>query len=281
MPPFEVGETPILTSYPHDDWHRALHEACDSHVELAARPKSDPIMVQTGRYELPPDLLEDLVHERQSLARLGRDNEAQAVLAEPIDYSVDPLAIRYRTIEYAAVRILRRRRAAPLVLSASAFPVCWERRCLYLQQRSPLADLGPSLLYGFAGAFQPALGAGGGSLVQTALRELEEETGLAAQRDPATPLAMFQDVSTASLELVLLGLSLRPEEADRLSHSAEGDIVAISFDELPERLAQRDRWTMGGRFVVMSWLMLEPRVPGTSAPKFGDQAPHEVFWSAI
>lgn len=280
MPPRERFGAPPLKPCPSGDWRRALYEVFGGQIDLVARPKGDPIMVRAGRYELPPDMHEDVERERQYLARLGRDNEVQAVLAGPADFSVDPIVMHYRTIEYAAVRALRRRHAALLVLSASVFPVCWERRCLYLQKRSPTADLGPSLLYGFAGAFQPASGADRGSLVLTALRELEEETGLAARYEVATPLGMFQDNATASLEFILLGLNLRPVEAERLCHSAEGDIVTIPFDELPELLRQRDLWTAGGRFVVLSWLMLGGE-DHADAFNLGGQAPASTFWSAL
>lgn len=269
-----------------DAWSRALRAAFGGHIELVAEPKRDPVTIHVGRFELPRDLRRDLERERQYLSQVGRRNEIQAVLAEPAELSADPIVLRYRTIEYAAVRALRRRHRAPLVLSASALPVCWENRKLYVQRRSPMADLSPSLLYGFGGALHPPAGEpgcdvdDGGSLILTALRELEEETSLTARYDAATPLALFQDTATASLELVLLGLGLRPAEADRLCHTAEGEVVAVPFDELPELLRQHDQWSPGGRFEVLSWLMLGAQ-RHSNVVTFGGETPIHAFWSTM
>jgi len=243
-------------------------------------------MICTGAYEIPSDLADAVESERRFLRQPGRYNETQALLTEAIDAASDPIVMRYRTIEYAAVRVLRRLRTEMDIISASALPVCWHTRQLYLQRRARTVDLAPSRLHCFAGAFQPPgpnadpAAASGMGLIHTALRELQEETHLAVEPNGAVPMAIFKDAGTGSLELVLLGLDLQPADACKMRSSTEGDILPIGFDELPSVLHRRDEWTIGGRFLMLAWFPL-CAARRASPVTFAGSTPMEAFWRAL
>lgn len=238
---------------------------------------AEPRLVSLGAFVPPPGLRPRIAHWRQVLSSPGRYNEPEAILAGALDLSAAAIVIPYQTLDYATARAMREAGDAPPVLSVGTVAVCPARRTLYVHCRAKGAQPAPAMLHSFSGGYRMGPDGPERGAIAEGLREFGEETGLGAVTlDPAFPpprLALFRDNDYGALETCLLGVTLTPEQVDRLLPTTEGEAYEIAFDALPISLTDGvDPWTEGGKLEVLTWLALgappcatETRFGGISA----------------
>lgn len=245
---------------------------------------AEPRLVPLGPFVPPPRLRRRIDYWRDVLSAPGRYNEPQAILAGTLDLSAPVIAIPYRALDYATAHAMREGGGAPPVLSVGTVAVCPARRTLYVHRRAKGAQPAPSMLHSFSGGYR--MGADGPERcpVTEGLREFGEETGLGTfTLDHAFPpprLALFRDNDYGALEICLLGVTLTPEQVDRLSPTTEGEACEIAFDALPGSLMNGvDPWTEGGKLEVLTWLALGAP-PCATETRFGRLSGMELVLAA-
>jgi hypothetical protein len=240
--------------------HR-LHTFLPDRIELLAIDAGIPILRHRGELPVPPGLDARLAAERARLSAPGRYNERQAVFAGDFDPRMVS-ELPFYDAEYALITSLRAAGQAPFVLSASVLLVCDETREIFVQRRSAFCDAAAGLLHTVSGAQKYPLSHGADvELLETAWREVREETGLILGPDPGVPLVLIRERMATSFQFLLPGTRITRAQAERIHTSVEGEIVAIGFDALEASLAQPLDWAATGYFHVLVWLALDGRGP--------------------
>ena len=226
-------------------------------IELLSIDAGIPILRHQGPLPIPPGLDARLASERARLSAPGRYNERQAVFAGEFDpHAVSELP--FYDAEYALITSLRAVGEAPFVLSASILLVCDETREIFVQRRSNFCDAAAGLLHTVSGAQKYPLSHDGDvALLETARREVREETGLTLVPDPGVPLMLIRERMAWSFQFLVAGARITRSQAERMSTSVEGDIVAIGFDALESLLSEPLDWAATGFFHVLVWLALD------------------------
>jgi hypothetical protein len=238
----------------------------------------EPALRGAGAFEPPDALREEIEDHRTILRKRGSPNETQALYIGEIDLEVPPETLEFQTIEYAAVRAIRARGKLATIMSVASLPVCAERQTLFMHARAADSDLEPSRIHTFSGSFVPG---DGGGLTDAALRELEEESGLAIKDVTGAQPCLFHDLVWGPFEFTLLGVPITGAEADLIRPTEEGEAVPIAFDDLEWQLIERrNDWASGGRMEVLAWLALgaAPLPPG---PHFGGKTAMELFDAVV
>lgn len=237
-------------------------------IDLLAFGMGVPLLEHVGALPDPDDLGAAVTAERQRLAQPGRFNEEQAILDGAASERGGRIVLPYRHVEYAVISALRAAGRAPFVLSASVLLVCGERRQVFVQRRSAFCDAAAGLLHTVSGAQKHPIGGDPGlALLETARREVQEETGCEIRGDDV-PYALVAERMATSYQFILLGAPVSPEQLASMRASVEGAIVAIDFDDLPAMLARPHEWAATGYFHVLLWLATldgEARFAGRSA----------------
>lgn len=228
-------------------------------IELLALDMGVPVLQHVGALPDPDGLRAAVTAQRQRLAEPGRFNEEQAILSGSASERDGRIVLPYRHAEYAVISALREAGQAPFVLSASVLLVCHERREVFVQRRSAFCDAAAGLLHTVSGAQKHPIGDDPGvALLETARREVREETGLEIRGDDV-PYALVAERLATSYQFVLLGAPISPAQVASMRTSVEGAIVAIPFDDLPLMLARPDDWAATGFFHVLLWLATRGR----------------------
>jgi len=137
--------------------------------------------------------------------------------------------------------------------------VCDERREIYVQRRSAFCDAAAGLLHTVSGAQKyPLSHSEESALLETAWREVREETGLNLAPDPEVPLVLIRERMATSFQFVVLGARITASQAAAIHTSVEGEIVPIGFDALEDSLSRPLEWAATGFFHVLAWLALDP-----------------------
>lgn len=288
------------------------NEALGNEVEIIRLVRRVPELEQVGTIAyLPPGssvggggLLHDLATKRRAAedelrmkANLpGRrfQNDPHAVLApEPkVVWDDDPVRLAVNATDYVGVWVLSEARTIPVeIISACVVLLCAERRELYLHRRDPSSATFGSDSVGDQRPFLHTLGGGyappglsekeDDDLIETARREVEEETNIRFLRTDDTRMMLSKELKTGFIQLVLLGVNTTRAEVRRNKNSWEGKIVIVDFDRLPEKLFSSDeKWVPSGRAHVLAWLGLGAPPLGPEV-KFDGYSARELFAKAM
>jgi hypothetical protein len=227
-------------------------------IELLGVERGVPSLDYRGPLVVPADLAAAVHVERERLSAPGRYNERQAVLAAPPQLDCTPPVLPYHDVEYAALAAMRAAGRAPFVLSSSVLLVSDETRQIFVQRRSAFCDAAAGLLHTVSGAQRfPIPSSVEPALLDTAWREVHEETGLEVGAQPGVPMLLALERLATSFQFVVLGTRISAAQAAAIHSSVEGDIVAIGFDDLQRSLLRPIEWAATGYFHVLAWLAFD------------------------
>lgn len=204
-------------------------------------------LIETG----PPPLREDkpAAGELTWLAEPAIEDRARAIkatldvdvghgLALDQGWSLGGSApVRFVRTNYAMIKAARERDLRPPILSAGAIVFCPAERSVLLQFRSHRVETYPNCLHTLGGNYEPPTSVGtrdGFSLAATAMREVEEETGMRGLSPAGSLLLVSEEVTTGFVQYVYAGVSVRPARLKDLQGSGEGDVRFVQLEQLCE-----------------------------------------------
>ncbi|MDX6447326.1 MAG: hypothetical protein QOH71_4400 [Blastocatellia bacterium] len=250
-------------------------------VEIVRLTSHVPVLESQGSVTVPSE------KRQAALARLLQpySNDAHAVLAKEPNWNDEPVVLKFGVTDYVGICALSGPEKLPVsIISVSVVVLCAELREIYLHRRDESSRTNPNDLHTYGGAYMPpgisklddAL-----DLITTAQREVFEELNLTFWRSPDIPMMLTKELDTGFIQLVLLGVSVSPQDVAGSRHNWEGKKVVISFDELPERLTStKEQWVPTGKTHLLAWLALGAPNAGQS-PRFGTYSATELFDAVI
>ena len=235
-------------------------------------PGSFSAEIAASALEIRPKLELNEVH---ALAHQWDGSDVDCIRAETCDFA-DVLALR------AQSQVSRQ--PPPAVISAGAVLICPEARSLIVHRRSSTSATYPNALHILGGAYKPSVQykniddpGDRSSLEFTMIREVFEESGLIVRRYDE-PVCVAEEIDTGFIQYVYLGVRVTAAQFGQLSQNSEGDLVKVSFDELPKLLSKTPQWVPTGRAQILMWLGLGAPGGGWNA-KFDGQTAEEAFKS--
>lgn len=216
------------------------------------------------------------LNEKHALAmEWNGHSEVRAIEAERCDYA-----------EILAMREIAKKNNGPLprVLSSNALIVCAQKRSLILHRRSAKSATKKGLLHIFGGAYKPSqplkpfdIPGDRKDLEFTMIREVFEESGIIVRRyGYGEPVCVAEEVDTGFIQYVYLGVRITTSQYEVIDQNREGGIEFVKFDDLPQKLQQKEEWVESGLAHVLLWLGLG--APGAGLfPKFDGLSPRELF----
>lgn len=281
LPPGMTQRAPL----PNDiaSWVPLLNNYFAGYAEILATLANIKLR-DSGPYQPTRELALLAEKQRTILSMERRDNDTHAILEGEPDWNVDPLLLRYVTMDFATVRALRKANK-PAVLSGNSVVVNPAHRIIYLHLRSiKYVDTYNDALHTFGGAFIPhdpaVLRDSDKDLRATIYRELSEESKIGKEeskirlcRDNTTPIMMVRETTTGFIQGVLLGVKAEGTDGERYV-TVEGEVVYVPFDALPAALLGEDRrWVPSGKLHVLAWLAAgTPPCPGAQFRKYSADA---------
>lgn len=213
----------------------------------------------------------------------AKKRETIAVYVSTI-WDDNPVVLRARPTDYAAVCALDEMGQRPPILSGAALLYCRETDELILHRRSKtLSRDYPECLHTYGGAYNPPgshIQDDHRSLVRTAQRETNEECGIAFEISNLPKLLLGEETKIGFVHLALLGVGIPKSALDaairlRLINKKEGDITRLKAADLLHRLHDSD-WVPAGKVQVLAWLALGAPI-GQHRVRFGEASGQEVF----
>lgn len=260
----------------------------------AVRTAPPPRIQEVGEYELPVGKFTAMLRDsRAELASNGAPNDASAVLVDPFDGTSSPDVVQVQTLEYAALRVLRRlaratRTAPPRVPSANVVMFCEAAQVLVVQKRptqSIMSELPrDNVFHTFGGAYCPRRPGSlrvhdHGDLLRTARREVLEESNISFSLDSMPLILSVDELDDGFLQWVVLGKAISLYDYQTVGfreRDPEGTVHSLAFSDLEEALLHRSRWHQSGWTHVMAWLAFD--APGSRTPlKFRDRTGGQLF----
>ena len=259
------------------NWQLSLNNCFTGSFELLSLLEEPPHLQECGEFEPPQDLHANIRSLRDILSQPNRFNELQALVVGEPNINAEPVQIRYQLLDYATARVMRECDQAEQIVSTSVLPVCPAKNQIVLHKRSLSTELLPGKLHTFSGAWQPPNSRSNETreteILQSALRELYEETGVKMAATRGTGSALFRDLKWGATEYCLLGIEVSEMQCGAMSDTEEGEIVFVHFDDLYQSLEDtKGLWTDGGRAEVLTWLALNAPPIGSSATFCGKTA---------
>jgi hypothetical protein len=210
---------------------------------------------------------------RPRLEKAGR-NELHAVMAGDATWRGDPFVWTYQTIDYATISALREANIRfPPIITANVLVCCAEKGLVYLLRRSEDVDTYPNSWHIMGGNYT-AEGVhrlhDREDLAHTASRELSEEMGIHVAIpkgiERVATMELSDDGTRDFVQLTYLGLNLEATLAERIRHSEEGGVSAMTLSGLADALlTSGDSWVPTGRMQVLLWLALGAPTTGAEA----------------
>lgn len=268
---------------PESVWVPQLNGRFEGEAVVRGPYRYEPLIQIEGAYTLTREQSAFAQQERKKLART-QPNDPHALLAAEPHWDDDPLHLRVHTLDFAAVRALRRPELnpdpRPPLISANIVLICREARQVILHRRAESSDTYPGALHTFGGAYWPP-GVDGReadklALRNTALREVLEETEASLSLEEGPPMVVLREVSTGFVQLAFLGVNVSARQARHINHNREGTIVRVGFDELPGRLINEKAWVPTGQAALLAWLAVGAPNAGWR-PRFGGLSPSRLF----
>jgi 8-oxo-dGTP pyrophosphatase MutT (NUDIX family) len=257
------------------DWRARLAAAFAGEAMPLGLARAMPAVRARGPAALPAAVGAPAAAERARLTRLGRRNEAHAILTREPDWTAEVPRFEVALLDYAALTALRRLGRRPPVVSAGAVVLCRARRTLLTQRRSRAVAHYPGRRHLFGGAFDPDRDEPAGNLRATAARELAEEARLPLPDGATPPVLLAREVPTGFVQALYLGIDVPADAAVAAGGTWEGTVESVGFDALPEALAADD-WVPSGRAAVFAWLA--QGAPGAGAKAaFAGLGPVQLF----
>ncbi len=171
--------------------------------------------------------------------------------------------VRFVRTNYALIKAARERDLRPPILSAGAIVFCPAERSVLLQFRSQRVETYPNCLHTLGGNYEPPTSVGtrdGPSLATTAMREVEEETGLKGLSPAQALLVVSEEMTTGFVQYVYAGLSVRPARVTELQGSGEGDPKFVTLEQLSELFETgfldgvSRKFVPSGAMLLLAWL---------------------------
>ena len=271
------------------EWVGRLNRAFAGAVAIHRVVRQEPRIVIEGPLELTPELREAAARRRAEFPSQRMTNDLLTVLSKPPVWSDNPVVLTVRTLDFAEVGALRRLGEKPALLSGNALVFCEETRELLLHRRAEDSQTYPGALHTLGGGYiPPGMGHSDDqhSLVNTARREVLEESKVSLAWETPPPMLLSTELTTGFVQFVLLGVNVSRYDIERASPNREGTgLSRVPFDELHDSLAGGDSpdpaashtgWVPSGKAHVLTWLALG--APGAkSRPRFGRHSPAELF----
>lgn len=206
----------------------------------------------------------------------GRLNDPHAFCIK-----IDDGTWRYHAVDYATIIALRKYSSyKPKVIYSTVVVLCADKREIYLHRRGKTTNFA-SCWHVFGGGFMPKLNkfhqSDKESLLQTAMREVLEETGLSIQWNKRST-RIIQLETSYGIETVLLACNVTPDNVDHIKKETwEGSVFKISFNQLYNYLLnKRNRWCPTGMVSLLYWLAVG--TPGCEPDtRFGNYNAQELF----
>lgn len=267
-------------------WVPQLNRRFQGEAVVHGAYRYEPLIQIDGTYTLTAEQSAFAQQERRQLA-FTQPNDPHALLAAEPHWDDDPLHLRVRTLDFAAVRALRQPELnpdpRPPLISANMVLLCRETRQVILHRRAESSDTYAGALHTFGGAYWPP-GVDGReadkhSLRNTAVREVMEETEASLSLDDEPPMVVLLEVKTGFVQLTFLGVNVSARQAQLISPNREGTIVRVGFDDLPGRLMRED-WVPTGRAALLAWLAMGAPNAGWR-PRFGGRSPSRLFTQLV
>ena len=242
----------------------------------------EPSIHIQGRYSLTEKQMALATVHKIKIAQMHRPNDPHAILVNDPIWKADPVNLDVSTLDFSEVCALREEGIKPQILSAGAILLCKEREELILHHRKDVTTY-PHALHIIGGAYIPD-GTGGcdpdrAGLFSTMSRECFEETQINIPIRDIQAMVMAKELSTGFIQLVALGISVHPDEIDRVKGNWEGTIERVPFKDLPA-LLQDPNWVPSGKAHVLAWLGLG--APNTKrGQKFGGLPAKSLFRTII
>ena len=252
-----------------------------SDVKVYGSVQEEPRVEIVDNYIMSADEIDEATKNRPEI------NDLHAMCSDEPVLIQRPVAFHVKTLDFASLKVLRKRDKHEYVLSASVVVVCRKRKMLILHHRSKDSATYPDSLHTLGGAYQPNVD--GPSLVKTGKREVLEEIGASVLAEEVPPMVLALESTTRFLQLVILGANITGRQCDNLSSNWEAEgIVKIPFDDLRRRLIESIRikdssgkereigWVPSGKAHVLSWLA--HGAPGAGLkPSFNGLSPEALF----
>jgi hypothetical protein len=271
---------------PRHSWVPNINEFFKGDAELFGPYKHEPVIESKGAFPLNDAQATEAAKERKKIASdKNTTNDPHAVLSSGPNWNDDPLNFKVQTLDFAAVRVLRRNidrnnNSLPQVLSANILLICRESREIILHRRAAHSDTYPNALHTIGGAYMPPkVDHREGDFYQlrlTAFREVLEESGANFVLDENPPMVVLREVKTGFIQLIFLGINISLKGKSKLKSGREGEIVYVKYDELPRRLRQENDWVPTGKAAILAWLALGAPNGGWNV-KFGGIKPTKLF----
>lgn len=177
--------------------------------------------------------------------------------------------VRFVRTDYATVRAARETGRRPPILSAGGIVFCPSDRTVLLQYRSATAATYPHCLHLLGGNYEPATEESDeddqydAPLLQTAIREIGEESHLRGLNTHRAFISCAQEHSTGFVQFNLAGVSIAKRRKAEAYGSREGGVRFLTLDEVVELFASPPpsdqvggRWVPSGALHMVAWLAM-------------------------
>jgi 8-oxo-dGTP pyrophosphatase MutT (NUDIX family) len=253
---------------PAPNWKPRLTAHCirHLHVELCSVTQSEPGL----DFNEAPRLDRQ---KRGLVAALRRNgnlsiNDPVAILLRQPNWQDSKVRLPVAAVDYATVQALDSLGQRPTMVSANALLVCPDRREVLLHRRSDASRDHKGALHTIGGAYKSEMSRESihdrGSLANTAVREVLEETGMQIAMPSKMTMVICHESRIGFLSVGFLGVEVSGDSVLRAQGNFEGEVVPVAFDELARRLTA-DEWVPAGKAHVLSWLALDAPLPSGKA----------------
>ena len=264
---------------PAQNWIERLNNLYPNEVRIRRVLDEQPEIVLLA----PLALSSEAAQIAEKFRKNPKNLEASAVYVSTV-WDDNPVVLRARPTDYAAVCALNEMQQRPTMLSGNALLYCLETEELILHRRSKeLSRDFPECLHTFGGGYIPPgshIHHDNLSLVRTAQRETNQECGIAFEISRLPKLLLGEELKIGFVHLALLGVGVSQSALDtairlKLANKEEGEINRLKAADLPQKLHDPD-WVPAGKVQVLAWLALGARI-GTQSVRFGGASGPDIF----
>jgi len=253
-------------------WFEDIERACHHRVKILADLAEAPQMNRIGEYPFPEDLL-----PKYQKKRVENERDFQGWIERIAEYRglrSFGKVLDYEEYDYIQWKTLRDAGRKPRAIYAGAVLVCPEGACVYVHKRSPDVATEPGKLHAFAGGFiVDYQNLSDDTLLHACLSELHEESSAQPHLDDSR-VVIVENLDIGWVDVMFMAGVISHSNAERMKGSKEGDVLALSFEELERHLVEnRDAWVSNGIAHHLIWMKLG--APG--APKWFQKTSQDCY----